>query len=220
MALAIYTCRGWSDAHLNPAVSLAMVLTGRLPARRLPVYVLAQFAGAFLAAALLYGLFGAAIAQFEILNGLTRGAPESIRSAMIFGEYFPPPTDQAVMPVTETAAFLAEMIGTFFLAFFILVLTDERHPDRPHAQLVPLLIGAVVAVIICLVAPLTQAGLNPARDFGPRVLAYLAGWKAAALPGPSGGFFTVYILGPLAGGTAAAGVFKGLLAPLIKGGQS
>jgi glycerol uptake facilitator protein len=62
----------------------------------------------------------------------------------------------------------------------------------------------------------TQAGLNPARDFGPRLVAYLAGWGSIALPGPRGGFFTVYILGPLLGGVLSALLFRGVINPLMK----
>jgi glycerol uptake facilitator protein len=64
-------------------------------------------------------------------------------------------------------------------------------------------------------APLTQTGLNPARDFGPRIIAYLAGWKGIAIPGPHGGFFVVYIAAPLIGGSAAAGFFRWVIAPLM-----
>ena len=53
-------------------------------------------------------------------------------------------------------------------------------------------------------APFTQAGLNPARDFGPRMVAYLAGWGNAAFPKIDYSFFTVYILSPLMAGILAA----------------
>jgi glycerol uptake facilitator protein len=75
-----------------------------------------------------------------------------------------------------------------------------------------------VAAVICIVAPLTQAGLNPARDFGPRLFAWLAGWGEVAIPGPRGGFFTVYILAPLVGGCAGGGAYRLLLAPGHAGG--
>ena len=60
--------------------------------------------------------------------------------------------------------------------FFVLALTDDRNPGRPHPTMAPFFIGFTVACIIVLIAPLTQAGLNPARDFGPRIIALLAGW--------------------------------------------
>ena len=72
-----------------------------------------------------------------------------------------------------------------------------------------------MAIVISIVAPLTQAGLNPARDFGPRLFAYLAGWGRIAIPGPRGGFFTVYILGPIVGGLIGGFVYQYLLRPFL-----
>lgn len=70
---------------------------------------------------------------------------------------------------------------------------------------IPGLIGFTVAMNLALYAPLTQAGWNPARDFGPRVVAYFAGWGDIAIPGPRGGFW-IYILGPFIGGILAGGI--------------
>jgi glycerol uptake facilitator protein len=77
--------------------------------------------------------------------------------------------------------------------------------------MVPLFIGLTVSIIISIVAPLTQAGLNPARDFGPRLVSYLFGWGDIAIPGPRGGFFTVYILSPVLGAVFGAGVYQWLV---------
>jgi glycerol uptake facilitator-like aquaporin len=76
---------------------------------------------------------------------------------------------------------------------------DEAH-FRPS---VPLLIGGAVFVLLMLYAPITQAGWNPARDFGPRLVAYWGGWGTVAIPGPRSGFW-VYIAGPLLGGPVGA----------------
>jgi len=62
------------------------------------------------------------------------------------------------------------------------------------------------------IAPLTQACFNPARDFGPRLFAYFAGWGSVALPGPRAmAFFTVYIASPIVGAIAGVGFFQGVL---------
>ena len=71
-----------------------------------------------------------------------------------------------------------------------------------------------VAAIISVVAPLTQAALNPARDFGPRAVSWFLGWGDIAIPGPRGGFFTVYILAPITGAIIGAGLYKALSAML------
>lgn len=72
-----------------------------------------------------------------------------------------------------------------------------------------------MSTINYLVAPLTQAGLNPARDFGPRIVSWIFGWSAAAFPDHSGGFFFVYILAPLLGGPIAGLIFTNILEPLM-----
>jgi len=66
-----------------------------------------------------------------------------------------------------------------------------------------------------VIAPLTQAGLNPARDLSPRLFAMLAGWQDAAFPDAEMGFLAVYVLGPIAGGLLAALVFTKLIEPLM-----
>jgi glycerol uptake facilitator protein len=215
VALAIYATRHISCAHLNPAVSIAMVVSGRMASRKLPSYLLGQFTGAFLAAALLYVLFSSSIAQYESINGILRGGGDSIRTAMMFGEYYPNPGLRPEIPVSTMNAFLAEMAGTFALVFLIFSLTDGCNVGRPDDSLSPLFIGLSVTVIISVIAPLTQAGLNPARDLSPRIFAYLAGWKEAAFPDSHWGFLTVYVLGPITGGILAALLFEKIIKPVM-----
>lgn len=215
VTLAIYATRHLSCAHLNPAVSIAMAIGKRMSPNRLPVYIGAQFAGAFLGAAVLYGLFAGSIAHFEMLNGIVRGAPESVKTAMIFGEFYPNPGAAAVAVVPFHTAFAAEAVGTFLLVLMIFALTEGCNVGRPNHELAPLFIGLTVASLICLLSPLTQAGLNPARDLAPRLLAWLAGWGCAAFPDRNGGFIVVYVLGPILGGGLAALSFTRLLEPLM-----
>ena len=215
VTLAIYATRHLSCAHLNPAVSLAMVIGKRMSVQRLPVYLLAQFSGAFIAAAVLYGLFSGSITHFEQINGIVRGTPASVQTAMMFGEFYPNPGAAAVAAVSLPLAFAAEAVGTFLLVIMIFALTEGCNLGRPRDELAPVFIGLTVAAIICLLAPLTQAGLNPARDLSPRLFAWLAGWRSAALPDAAGGFFWVYVLGPFAGGGIAAGFFVRILEPLM-----
>jgi glycerol uptake facilitator protein len=218
VTLAIYLTRHLSCAHLNPAVTLAMVVAGRLPAHKAPLYMAAQLVGAILAGGMVYLLFGASIAAFEATHQILRGSPESVKVAMMFGEYYPNPGSTAV--VSLPLAMVAEGVGTFLLVLTIFGLTDSCNLGRPGDDHVPVFIGLTVASIICLTAPLTQTGLNPARDLGPRLVAWGAGWGAAAFPDQVGGFFWVYIFAPMAGGIAAAGTAKGfakLLGLALKG---
>ena len=66
---------------------------------------------------------------------------------------------------------------------------------------VPPLIGLTVGALVAVFAPLTQACFNPARDFGPRIVAFLAGWKEVAFQK-----FWVYILAPVVGAVLGAAV--------------
>ena len=182
VALAIYATRHISCAHLNPAVSIAMVATGRMSARKLFPYLLGQFAGAFLAAVFLYILFSSSIAHYENINGIIRGSSESVKTAMMFGEDYPNPGLAYGLPISTMNAFLAEMAGTFALVFLIFSLTDGCNVGRPDDSLSPLFVGLAITIIISVIAPLTQAGLNPARDLSPRMFAYLTGWREAAFP--------------------------------------
>jgi len=215
VTLAIYLTRHLSCAHLNPAVSLSMALSGRMPFRKLPVYVGAQLAGAVLAGLTLYVLFAPSIAAYEDAHEIVRGTTESVRTAMMFGEYYPNPGGTAV--VSLPLAMGAEALGTFLLVLMIFALTEGCNVGRPDNALAPVFIGLSVTAIICLVAPLTQAGLNPARDLGPRLVAWLAGWGDAAFPDRVGGFFHVYVLAPLIGGVLASQFFVRVLEPVMAG---
>jgi glycerol uptake facilitator protein len=216
VGLAIYATAALSGAHLNPAVTLAFAVFRGFHWRQVPAYVVSQLIGAVAAAAVLYGLFHRWIAAFEAEQGLTRGEPGSQRSAMAYGEYFPNPDvagvgEKAFALVSHPQAFAAELIGTALLVLFIFALIEPRNRMAPAGRGVAFPIGFAVTVIICIVAVLTQAGLNPARDFGPRLFSYFVGWGSIAIPGPRGGFFTVYILAPLLGGLLGAAVYDGVL---------
>lgn len=219
VTLAIYATGAVSGAHLNPAVSLAFALRRprAFPVGHLVPYCLAQLGGAVLAGVAVAACFAPFIARFEATNQLERGAPGSERAAMVFGEYFPNPaifgTDAAAQAlVSPLAATLVEGFGTAVLVFLIFALTDTDNAAAPPAGLAPFFIGFTVAVLISLFAPITQAGWNPARDLGPRLVAFALGWSDIAIPGPRWGF-VAYILGPLAGGPLGALLYDVLLRP-------
>ena len=219
VTLAIYVSAGASGAHLNPAVSLSMAIFRRdeFPLRRLVPYWASQLAGGVIAGAVVLLVFGPFIERFEADRGIERGAPGSQASAMVFGEYFPNPdifgTDGAAFDlVSPLAAAGVEALGTGILVFIIFALVDRRNARRPSSQITPFFIGFTVAVLISLFAPITQAGWNPARDFGPRIVAALAGWGEIAIPGPRNGFW-VYIVGPLVGGPIGAALYELLIRP-------
>lgn len=214
VTLAIYLTRHLSCAHINPAVSLAMVIGGRMSIRRLPYYITAQLIGAVIAGLLVYLLFEPSIAAYETNHEILRGSMESVKTAMIFGEYYPNPASTAV--VSLPLAMIAEGVGTFLLVLMVFALTEGCNVGRPDNALAPVFIGLTVTSIICLIAPLTQAGLNPARDLGPRLVAWCMGWGDAAFPDKVGGFIYVYVMAPFAGGALATIFFARVLEPAMK----
>jgi len=224
ISLAIYALGSVSGAHMNPAMTAAFATYRDFPLKKIPAYILAQLAGAVAAAATLYGLFHGLILRFEQLHAIVRGQAGSEVSAIMYGGYFPHPTIVGVDAgafacVSQTQAMLAEGLGTAFLAFFVFAMTHEHEGEKPAKVLFGLMIGLTVSIIICVVAPLTGATLNPARDFGPRLFTWFAGWGSVAIPGPRGGFFTVYILSPIFGALAGAGGFQLLMHPRVAATQ-
>lgn len=207
VTFGIAVSRSISGAHLNPAVSFAFALTGHTQWKHLPWYIGSQFLAAFLAAAGLYLIFGPAIADFEIQHAIVRGTPESIQSAMVFGEFYPNPGFADQLQAGTGLAFAVETLGTFVLMLTIYQLAFKP-ANNPFSF--PLAIGLLVFVLICLLAPFTQGGFNPARDLGPRLFSAIAGWGTASFPHGFGEIL-VYVLGPVLGASAAAGLYQTVL---------
>lgn len=95
-------------------------------------------------------------------------------------------------------AFIAESIGTAIIAFVIFALTHPKN-ETMKSGFIPPLIGLTVGGLISVLAPLTQAGFNPARDFGPRIVAWFAGWKTVAFTNA-----WLYIIAPIVGAVCGA----------------
>jgi len=221
VTIAIFCSAALSGAHLNPAVSLAFALLRphRFSWRWLLPYWAAQLAGAVLAGLVVWAAFAPFLTRFELKEGLVRGAPGSERAAMIFGQYFPNPAifgtgPDAAALVSPLTAMLVEALGTAVLLLVIFALSDPHNEAAPEPTLVPFFIGFTVAALISLFAPITQAGWNPARDFGPRLVAVLAGYGSVAIPGPQGGFW-IYIVGPMLGAIVGAWLYERLIGPLL-----
>jgi glycerol uptake facilitator protein len=233
VTLAVYVVGGVSGAHINPAVTVALAAWGSFSRRDVVPYVLSQLAGAFLAAATLFLFFNHYLAKKETERLITRGEPGSEITAMCYGEFYPNPGNVAKDEklkgkelqealakerelLSQPVAFLVEVLGTLLLALVIFAVTDERNSAASAARLAPVMIGLTVAIVISVIGPLTQSCLNPARDFGPRLFTFLAGWGTAALPGPNGaGFFTVFIVAPVVGAVAGGGLYRYGVQPFL-----
>lgn len=233
--LAIYAVGAVSGAHINPAMTIASMVWRGFPASRVLPYIGAQVAGAMLAAAALFVLFEPHIAAKEASKGVTRGQAGSEMTAMCYGEYYPAPgslgdgegpysaEDHAKLKskMSTARAFFAEVLGTMILAFVVFAVTDTRNAGSPVTGNAPIFIGLTVSVLISVIAPLTQACFNPARDFGPRMFAYFAGWGSIAWPGLSDtGWLTVYILAPILGAVLGGGLYDFAIRPAHSAAES
>ncbi|MGW2938201.1 MIP/aquaporin family protein [Streptomyces sp. NPDC001156] len=163
-----------SGAHMNPAVTVMLWLAGRMPAARVPLYLSAQLAGSVLGTAVGRALLGTPLAHPQV------------RSALLSPAVSQPPVLIGTGEAVATAVLLA------------IVLRVVRNPELQ--EVASATVGATLTVLIILTARTTGGSLNPARQFGP--------WLMAGAPGP----IWPYLAGPL-----AAAVLVGALARLLPG---
>lgn len=192
--LAAYLAGGISGAHLNPAVTLAFAVARKFGWRNVIPYWIAQLVGAFTGAAAVYAVYRSAIDDFNATNHLAR--PESQDTYSIFATY-----PASYFHGGYLGPLVDQIVGTAILVLLIAALIDHRN-QAPAGNMAPLTIGFIVAVISCSYGTNAGAALNPARDFGPRLFAYLAGWGKLALSGNYGQttqYWWIPIVGPLVG---------------------
>ncbi|EKT54103.1 MIP/aquaporin family protein [Providencia burhodogranariea] len=204
VALAVYLTAGTSGAHLNPAVTIALWLFASFPRHKVAPYIIAQMLGGFFAAALVYAMYSPVFIDYDQVHHIVRGTQESLFTAGVFSTY---PAPQ----LTEFHAFFIEVVIAAILLCLILALTDDGN-GIPRGPLAPLLIGILIAVIGGSFGPLTGFALNPARDFGPKVVAYLAGWGDIALTGGREiPYFLVPLTAPIVGALIGAFAYRTLI---------
>lgn len=159
-----------SGAHMNPAVTVTLAIRGHFPWRKVAAYLVAQYVGAFLSAAVLYETYWEAIQRFD----------GGVRSA--YGDATSTGGGFATFPgvhVTIYGAFTDQVIGTALLLIGVLSITDDR-ALAANRQLVPMYLSLLITA--CCVGYGLNCGaiFNPARDLGPRLFLYLVGYGAKA----------------------------------------
>ena len=202
VCMAVYVAGGVSGAHINPAVTVALAVRRKFPWRSVGPYVVAQVCGAFVGAALVFMVFRQAIDAWDLANKTPKSAGNALATNSIFNT-FPAPYYHG----SSFWMLISEVVGTAFLLIFVVAITDGRNL-LPGSNLPPLIIGFAVFAIGTSFGPNTGYAINPARDFGPRLFSYFAGWGKVALPGTFDNgmgfhytnYFWIPIVGPLIGG--------------------
>jgi aquaporin Z len=161
IATMIYLFGEISGTHINPAVTFALALNGNVKWMDAVFYWVAQFMGSIIASAMLLLVFGGA------QNGL--GATVLSKN------------------IGWLQGLVVEAVGTFFLVNAVFFASVRGYAGK-HTGLV---LGATIIMLILFAGPLTGAGFNPARSFGPAVFSSTLGQ------------FWIYLFGPLAGATLA-----------------
>lgn len=176
-----------SGAHFNPAVTVALAALREIKPPDAAIYVIAQLGGAVAGALITKALF-TELDNADVVNFGATGIGDRLGGKVGLG-------------------MLAEGIGTFFLMWAIVGVAVNPRGDRQWAGLA---IGAALGMAVMVLGPLSGAGLNPARSFGP-----------ALVSGEFGGtddFLLAYVLAPVVGALLAALAYAGLfIAPGKKG---
>jgi glycerol uptake facilitator protein len=202
VAFAVWVAGGVSGAHLNPAVTLGLALRRGFEWRKVPSYWAAQVLGAFVGAALVFLVYHNAIDAFNLAAKTPKSGGQALATYSIFATFPAKYFGGAI-----AGPLIDQIVGTAFLLIFVVALIDERN-SAVQSNLAPLAIGLAVAAIGMSYGANAGYAINPARDFGPRLFAWIAGWGKVALPGTYTGaagfhfsnYFWIPIVGPLIGG--------------------
>src|SRR5437762_13898379 len=166
VTMGCYVSAGVTGAHLNPAVTLALAAHRRFPWRKVLPYSLAQVAGAFVASAVVFITYHEALAAFD---GGVRQVLGPQGTAGIWATY--PQPFLSVFP----GGVVDQIVGTALLVAVIFAITDNRNSPAP-AGLVPVVVGLLVLAIGASFGYNSGYAINPAREFGPPLFTFLAGW--------------------------------------------
>ncbi len=162
-----------SGCHLNPAVSVGLVVGKRFPASELLPYIVAQVAGAISASGVLF-IIASGKEGFSLTGGFASNGY----------------ADHSPGGYSLLACFVAEVVLTAFFLLIILGATDERAPKG----FAPIAIGLCLTLIHLISIPVTNTSVNPARSTGPAL--FVGGWALSQL----WLFWVAPILGAVIGG--------------------
>ncbi|KAL3670903.1 hypothetical protein V7S43_004088 [Phytophthora oleae] len=187
--MAVYCSEGVSGAHLNPSVTLAHCVYGRLPWWKMPGYIVSQVVGAFVGAAAIYLLDYQKIQKIDPGLDTTQGN---------FATY--PSAD-----ISNYTAFYTEALATGMLLLCIYAITDQNNRS-PGTVGTPFAFALMIMALGMSFGMNTGYAMNPARDFGPRLLTYCVGYGSKVWT-TAHHYFWIPIVAPLLGGVIGAGLY-------------
>lgn len=190
--LGIYASAGVSGAHLNPAVTIALAVHRAFPWSKVAPYTIAQVAGAFAGAAVVFLTYREALGAFD---GGMRTVEGATATAGIFATY-----PQSFLSIG--GGFVDQVVGTTLLMAGVMAVTDQKNV-APPAWLTGPLVGLLVVAIGMAFGFNAGYAINPARDFGPRLFTFLAGWGPNVFTA-GGGWWWVPIVAPVVGAILGA----------------
>jgi MIP family channel proteins len=196
VTMGIYVSAGISGAHLNPAVTLALALRRGFSWAKVGPYIAAQFAGAFLASALVFITYREALDRFD---GGVRQIGGALGTAGIWATY--PQPFLSAFP----GGIIDQVVGTALLVGVIFALSDARN-FAPPERLTPVLVRLLVMLIGATFGYNAGYAINPARDLAPRLFTALAGWGSGVFTAGNG-WWWVPVVGPCIGGVLGAYVY-------------
>jgi len=196
VVMGCYVCAGVSGAHLNPAVTLALAAHRKFPWKKVVPYSAAQVAGAFVASAVVFVTYHEALTAFD---GGTRQVLGPQGTAGIWATYPQP------FLSTFPGGVVDQIVGTALLVGVIFAITDQRNSPAP-AGVAPLIVGLLVVLIGATFGFNAGYAINPARDFGPRLFTFVAGWGSEVFRA-SGGWWWVPIVAPCIGAVIGGWVY-------------
>jgi MIP family channel proteins len=188
VTMGVYASAGVSGAHLNPAVTLALAVHRGFPWSKVGPYVLAQLVGAFVGAAVAFFTYREAFDRFD---GGVRQVVGPQATAGIFATYPQPYLSLA-------GGLVDQVVGTALLVLVIFALGDARN-FAPEPRLGPVLVGAAVVLIGMSFGLNAGYAINPARDLGPRLFTFVAGWGVDVFRAGHGWWWVPLVAPPVGG---------------------
>lgn len=176
-----YSVGNVSGCHVNPAVSVGMFCSGKMPAKEFVAYIVSQFVGAIAGALVLLTIFGDKVAELGMgTNG--------------FGS-------ASALGIGVSGAFIAEVVLTFVFVFAIIGVTSKEK----FGNVAGIVIGLTLCLIHLMGLPITGTSVNPARSFGPALILSLTGSQTGVVALSQ---VWLFIAAPVVGAALAAVVYK------------